>query len=263
MFRRIAAIAVLCLAALIYAAAPAMAAMSAADREAIAKHELTLDELHRMEAIVKEAGPDQEGLNLMGAPSLDDMVAQINAQPALKAILDKHDMPPRDFLVATFSLLGAAMADSLGTTGGNPANVDFYRQHKAEIDAYMDMGDDDGDDFADSDDGEDMDDLASYDGEKMGECLKVGMVPVALLPLSMPGTVATTPQQREDVAKAVADFYEKVKAENIRKDITIMSDEIRRQAHNKRMVDTPQFTGALNDVKAWLETNCSKEALKK
>jgi hypothetical protein len=258
MFCRISAIAVLCLAALLYAAAPSMAAMTAADREAIAKHELTLDELHRMEAIVKEAGPDQEGLDLMNA-SLDDLVAQINSKPALKAILDKHGMPPREFLLSTFSLLGAVMADHMG---GSSPNVDFYRQHRAEIDAYMDQGDDDGD-SADNSDDEDLDDLASYDGEKMGECVKVGMVPVALLPLSMPGTVATTPTDRENVAKALAGFYEEVKAENIKKDITVMSDEIRRQAHNTRMVDTPQFTGALDDVKAWLETNCSKEALKK
>ena len=256
MFRHIPAIAALCL--VVFAFAFPAAALSDADKAAIASHKLTLDELHRMEAIAQELGPDQPDLDLAGAPSLDDMAAQINANPKLKALLEKHGMAPRDLLVATFSLVGAVMAEQMGGGADNP-NSAFYREHKAEIDAYMNQGDDDDS----GDDGEDPDDLTAYDGEQMGECVKVGMAPVALMPLAVRGSIETTPQDRENVAKTLSDLSEKVKAENIRKDLTVMSDEVRRQAHNKRMVDTPQFTGALDDLKAWLETNCSKDALTK
>jgi hypothetical protein len=88
------------------------------------------------------------------------------------------------------------------------------------------------------------------------------MGPVALVPLSMPGTANSPPGSRETVAKVLADLVNKVAELNLKDDFRDLSDEIRRQAAAPQFNPTPRFTRAMEDVKSWLQSNCSKEALK-
>jgi hypothetical protein len=50
--------------------------------------------------------------------------------------------------------------------------------------------------------------------------------------------------------------------QNLKDDFRDMSDEIRHQAAAPQFTSTPRFTRAVDDVKNWLQSNCSKEALK-
>ena len=73
------------------------------------------------------------------ASSIDEMVAHLNAVPAAKAAIQSSGLTTREYVVFSWSLLQnglAAWAVSSGGTlpdGASRANVDFYRQHEAEI----------------------------------------------------------------------------------------------------------------------------------
>jgi hypothetical protein len=82
------------------------------------------------------------------------------------------------------------------------------------------------------------------------------------MPLSIRGTANGPPVSRETVANVLADLASKVGEQNLKDDFRDMSDEIRRQAAAPQFTPTPRSTRALDDVTSWLQSNCSKEALK-
>jgi hypothetical protein len=75
-----------------------------------------------------------------GANSLDEMVAQFDSVPELRAAIRSAGIPTREFIVFTWSLFQNGMAAwALSQPGGklpagaSMANVDFYRAHEADF----------------------------------------------------------------------------------------------------------------------------------
>ncbi|HWM70813.1 MAG TPA: hypothetical protein VNO35_29855 [Steroidobacteraceae bacterium] len=233
----------------------AAAGFDAADQTTLAKHVLTEDELNRLMAVMEDAKGHGHApsVNMAGAGSLDALAAKVDTEPGIHALLAAHGFTAQDYVVAALTTARTAMMAQMGA--GNP-NVAFYRAHQAQIDRMMDLGP-----GAASAAGND-EDLSALNTKKLGECTKVAMGPVALMPLSMRGTAGGPPESREHIANALANLVTKVGEQNLKDDFRDISDEIRRQAAAPQFTSTPRFTRAVDDVKNWLQGNCSKEALK-
>ncbi|AUG52526.1 hypothetical protein [Thalassospira marina] len=115
-------------------------------REDIAKatagHKLTADELDRMTNVVTTIKSDPKAYNLHSKKpnSLDEMVANLNNDPKIKALLDENGFDAREYLVASMTLAHSAVAVRVGPDklpNVDPENVEFVRQHQAAVDALM------------------------------------------------------------------------------------------------------------------------------
>lgn len=142
----------LCLLALLLPAA-AMAqkpGLSAADRADIKAFTLDEDVFGRLKAVVDEGRRmhiKRSKMDMRQVHSLDDMASQlVAADPRVKPLLAKHGFTPRQFLVADLATVGTVMAMQRAQAAGkveavearlNPANVQFYKAHKAEMDALV------------------------------------------------------------------------------------------------------------------------------
>jgi hypothetical protein len=241
--------------ALVLSCGTAVAGFGAADQATLAKHVLTEDELNRLAAVMEDAKAHGHApsVNMAGAASLDALAASADKQPGVHALLAAHGFAARDYVVAALTTARTAMMAQTGAGTGTP-NVAFYRAHQAQIDRMMDLGPAPAAGTAQ--------DLSALNARKLGECTKVAMGPVALMPLSIRGTANGPPVSRETVANVLADLASKVGEQNLKDDFRDMSDEIRRQAAAPQFTPTPRSTRALDDVTSWLQSNCSKEALK-
>jgi hypothetical protein len=72
--------------------------------------------------------------------SIDQMTAKLNASPGAKAAIQSTGMTTREYVVFTWSLLQTGLAawavDQPGGTlppGTSKANLDFYKQHEADL----------------------------------------------------------------------------------------------------------------------------------
>lgn len=124
--------------------------LSAADRADIQNFTLNQDVLNRLKSVmtegramdIKKSHPDMTKVH-----SLDDMAGQIvAADPRIKPLLAKHGFTPRQFLVADLALVSTVMTVRYAEKSGqeqamegqlNPANVRFYKAHKASMDALV------------------------------------------------------------------------------------------------------------------------------
>jgi hypothetical protein len=236
------------------------AGLDAADQATLAKHVLTEDELSRLAAVMEDAKArgSAPSVNIVGISSLDELVARTDKEPGVHALLGAHGFTTREYVVAALSTARAAMMARTGSGTGTP-NVAFYRAHQAQIDRMMNLGPGSAGAPAAHHD----EDLGALNAKKLGECTKVAMGPVFLAPLGVRGSVNFPPSSREGVARALSDLADKVSEQNLKDDFRDISAEIRRQAAAPRMTPTPRFTQAVEDVKGWLQSECSKEALKK
>jgi hypothetical protein len=235
----------------------AAAGFNAADQATLTKHVLTEDELNRLAAVMEDAKVHghEPSVNVVGVGSLEALAVKVDQQPGVHALLAAHGFTARDYVVAALSTARAAIMAQTGA-GAGTANVAFYRAHQARIDRMMDLGS-----GAAPGAGDDAD-LTVLNAKKLGECTKVAMGSVALLPLSVRGSANSPPASRETAAKVLADLGAKVSEQNLKDDFRDISDEIRRQAAAPQFTPTPRSTQALDDVKSWLQSNCSKEGLK-
>lgn len=172
-------------------------------------------------------------------------------------MLAAHGFTARDYVIASLTTARTAMMARMSAGAATP-NVAFYRAHQAQIDKMMDL---DAGDTAPSADK--IEDLQGLNAKKLGECTKVAMGPTYLMPLTMRGTANTGPKLPVSVADALTDLASKVGEQNLRNDFRDIADELRRQAGAPQFNPTPRVTQALDDVKNWLSTNCSKEGLKR
>ncbi|GAB1580206.1 hypothetical protein [Phyllobacterium phragmitis] len=127
-------------------AAPAMAQPSLETEAEVNAFPLTEDFLARMEAIQTEL----QALNLTGQEedtnagepvTLDSLTAGVEAKPDVMAVLTKHQVKPRDYIVGYFALMSSLAAaeaenepqliDELGDV--NPEHLAFGREYKARI----------------------------------------------------------------------------------------------------------------------------------
>jgi hypothetical protein len=95
-----------------------------------------------------------------GAKSIDEVAAKLNSMPGAQAAIQSAGMTTREYVIFSFSIFQTGMASwALGQPGGklppgaSQANVDFYRNHEAQLAA---LGKDDpcGDDSGDEDESE-------------------------------------------------------------------------------------------------------------
>jgi len=127
--------------------APMAAAQNLADRDAkeVADYVLTEAALAKYTKAVHKLHPLKEQLqqdcNREDAPdSLNGMAAHMDAVPAVKAALKTAGVTSREYLLFSWSVFQNGMAVwALDQPGGalppgtKPANVTFYRAHKAEL----------------------------------------------------------------------------------------------------------------------------------
>lgn len=134
---------------------PAMAmaqrpGLTAADRADIKSFTIDSDVFHRLKTVVTEARSmhmKRSHMDMRKVHSLDDMAHQlVSADPRIKPLLAKNGFTPRQFLVANLALVGTVMTmqRAQGTPQEkaiesqlNPANVRFYKAHKAEMDKLV------------------------------------------------------------------------------------------------------------------------------
>lgn len=135
------------------AVAQGIPGLSAADQADIHDFTFNQDVFERLQAVVTEGRAmdiKKSHLDMSKVASLNDMAAQmIQADPRIKQLLEKHGFTPREFLVANLSLVSTVMtvryAEQAGQEeamekGLNPANVRFYKAHRAAMDALVNAG---------------------------------------------------------------------------------------------------------------------------
>ncbi|HET7267464.1 MAG TPA: hypothetical protein VFJ15_05090 [Oleiagrimonas sp.] len=124
--------------------------LTAADRADIKTFTINEDVFGRIQAVVDEGRRmhiKRSKMDMRKVHSLDDMAKQlVKADPRVKALLAKHGFTPRQFLVADLATVGTVMAMQRAQATGkvaavaaqlNPANVQFYKSHKAAMDALV------------------------------------------------------------------------------------------------------------------------------
>jgi hypothetical protein len=236
----------------------ALARLNATDEATLAKHVLSEDELNRLAAVMEDAKAHGQGasVNLDGADSLDSIATRVDAQSGAHSLLAAHGFSARAYVVTVLTTLHTALNTQTGKET-NASNAAFYRAHQAKIDRMMDLGP-----SAPSSTDKSTD-VGSPDSRKLGECTKVAMGSVALVPLGMRGSANTPPEAREQIAKTLADMATQVSEQNLKNDFRDIGEEIRRQAAAPQFTSTPRFAHGLDDLSNWLQTHCSKEALKR
>lgn len=110
--------------------------------KATAGHKLTTDELERMTNVVTEIKNNKDDYDLKSPKpkSLDEMVANLNNQPKIKALLAKNGFNAREYLIASMTLAHSAVAVRVGPDkipNTDPDNLEFIRNHQAAVDTLM------------------------------------------------------------------------------------------------------------------------------
>ncbi|GFZ89389.1 hypothetical protein [Dyella caseinilytica] len=123
-------------------------ALTPDDRTAVQHYTLTEDSYQKLLAIAKDAKANKIQINAIdpNAHSLDDTVADLDKSADVRALLARHSVSPREFLLGEYALLEAEFAVKYANQPGfdsdlaNPVNIALFRKHEAEIDALS--GDD-------------------------------------------------------------------------------------------------------------------------
>jgi hypothetical protein len=101
------------------------------------------DPAFRNELSALGGSDDEDEDEASGPASLDDMVALVNASPEFAKILASAGLASREYLLFTFALLQAGLAESLsdpgaklppGTSAVLAENIRWVREHKSEVD---------------------------------------------------------------------------------------------------------------------------------
>ena len=126
--------------------AEAQTGWSARDAAALKRYPLTMDKLRRANEVMIEYDRMERTRDDLAdddgeTQSIDGMVARINAVPEARAILKKHGLTTRDYVLTLLASTHAAAAGFIEESGGQPTGipvsrgqVEFYKAHKAEID---------------------------------------------------------------------------------------------------------------------------------
>lgn len=138
--------AVLCLAAALAFASPALAAkddLSPADLASLKGYALDMGKINAMQAAMDEASKAGKSKQLQGtgddAKNLSEMEAKVKAIPGAMAIFSKHGLSAHDVVVMPFALMDAGMCVLYPAAAPkfadrvSPAQIAFYKQHQAEL----------------------------------------------------------------------------------------------------------------------------------
>jgi hypothetical protein len=146
--------------------APGFVAAQDADTREVQSYVLTDAGLSRyalatkkLAALPRPAGACEDGDS--GSASLSDMVAKLDAAPGARNAIQSAGMTTREYVVFSMSLLHNGLAAWAASQpggklppGASKANVDFYNQHKAELEKLSGprAGDECAEDARDSED---------------------------------------------------------------------------------------------------------------
>jgi hypothetical protein len=135
----------LCAMLALLVASPAPALAQDADAQAVSAYKLTDAGLTKYSEATKRLAAlpnacEQEEDDESGSKSLDEMVARIDATPGAKAAIQSVGLTSREYVLFSLSLIHNAMAGwAVSQPGGklppgtSQANVDFVKQHEADI----------------------------------------------------------------------------------------------------------------------------------
>lgn len=113
--------------------------LSAADETALRSYTLTPETVDRALAVAQDARRDKVSGNTgKDAKSLDGWAAGLSAEPKAKALLDKHQIPARDYVMTMIALMRANYAVSADVkkpeeVGTNAANIAYFKAHKDHV----------------------------------------------------------------------------------------------------------------------------------
>lgn len=249
-------------------AAPA-AAVSAPTRPLL----LTDDLLDRMIAVARESkaidarqarhdADDSDDDDDTEAPSIASMADRMDADPVARAMLARHGFTGRSYLLAMTTLAQAgAQARMAGTrwaskmpgaTTVDPRNVAFYKQHTAKLATLAALNDPD---YSPEEDARMTRELRSIEPGDLDDCVLLVPSVLSLTPYAVPGSAETSASSRIELAHATGQLAEHFHSERLKKDFTVMADEIVRHAHARRM-ESPSFDAALEDTRRWTADHC-------
>ena len=119
--------------------------MSPADLNALKSYSLSMDKVKAMQAAMDEAKGNaamQKSMKSVGddSKSIAEMEAKLNAMSQAIALYKKHGLSAHDVVVMPFALMDAGMCALYPSAAPkladrvSPAQIAFYKQHKAELD---------------------------------------------------------------------------------------------------------------------------------
>lgn len=245
-----------------------------ASAPAATRHLLLSDDLlDRMIAVARErqalekAHPgtdedDSDDDDDTGVPTLASMANRMDADPDTRAMLARHGFTGKSYLLAMTTLAhagaqvrmaGTKWASTMpGAASVDPRNIGFYKQHAAKISALNALNNPD---YSPEEDARLAHDLRSIDPEDFDDCVLLIPATLPLTPLAEPGSIATTPASRIELARATGKVAEQFHSERLKKDFTIVADEVRRHAHEPR-IESASLAAALEDTRTWATGRC-------
>jgi hypothetical protein len=122
------------------------------DEAALASYSLTMARIEgwrRASENLRQLGEEEPALaetwqtENADAGSIDEMVTRMEQEPRVRRVIEGAGISSRDYVLTTFGLLQAMFAQAAVEAGQplppevNSANVEFVREHRAEIEAMF------------------------------------------------------------------------------------------------------------------------------
>ena len=120
--------------------------LSAADETALRTYTLSNETVDRALALVKDAREQKVSGSIgKGATTLDGWASGLNSEPKAKALLDKHQISARDYVMTMIAIMRAGVAAEMKPktpeeAGTNAANIAYMTANKDRIQAAMMAG---------------------------------------------------------------------------------------------------------------------------
>ena len=122
--------------------------LPAADEAALRAYPLRIELVERALKLGNEARRDQvKGISGKDASSLDGIASGLSSDPKAKALLDKHQLSARDYVMTMIALMRAGFASEANPktpeeAGTNAANIAYVKANKERIATAMRGGSD-------------------------------------------------------------------------------------------------------------------------
>ena len=123
------------------------------DQQELGDYVLNMEDVRKWARVMQSGKKlkEEESQDASGQPdddSVDAMEARINANPEVRAEIERAGLDAREFVLITYAVTQAAFAqyavehganpDSVAARAGiNPANLAFVRDHKQELEALQ------------------------------------------------------------------------------------------------------------------------------
>ena len=120
--------------------------LSAADETALRTYTLSNETVDRALALVKDAREQKVSGSIgKGATTLDGWASGLNSEPKAKALLDKHQISARDYVMTMIAIMRAGVAAEMKPktpeeAGTNAANIAYMTANKDRIQAALMAG---------------------------------------------------------------------------------------------------------------------------